>query len=70
MAVTFDFTIVSHTECAGISRVIPQNGEAYNYLVEEAHFTTFSDGSAALFDDAVGDFVSDAGWSQLACEIV
>ena len=70
MAVTYDFTIVSQTEIPGISQVIPQNEDAYNYLVDEAHFTVMQDGSACLFEELIGDFVSDAGWEKLACQIV
>lgn len=69
MSVTFDFRIVD-SNIDGISAVIPQNEEAFSYLIEEAHFTVFSDGSAALFDENVGDFISDAGHAQLCCEYV
>ena len=69
MSVTFDFTIVD-TNIAGISQVVPQNEDAFSYLVEEAHMTVFSDGSAALFDDRIGDFISDAGHAHLCCELV
>ena len=69
LATTFDFTIVD-SNISGISQIVPMNEEAYNYLVEEAHLTTFSDGSAALFDDSVGDFISDAGYAHLCCELV
>ena len=69
MSVTYDFQIVE-SNIAGISQVIPQNEDALRYLVDEAHFTVFSDGTAALFDDGVGDFVSDASWAHLACELV
>ena len=66
---TFDFKIVD-SNIAGIAQVLPQNEEAFNYLVEEAHMTVFKDGSAALFDDSVGDFISDAGHAHLCCEYV
>ena len=69
MSVTYDFRIVE-SNIDGISAVIPQNEEAFSYLIEEAHFTVFSDGSAALFDENVGDFISDAGHAQLCCEYV
>lgn len=69
MAVTYDFTIVS-TNINGISQVLPQNEEAFRYLVDEAHMTVFSDGTAALFDERVGDFISDAGWCHMCCELV
>ena len=69
LATTFDFTIVD-TNISGISQIVPQNEEAYTYLVEEAHLTVFSDGSAALFDESVGDFISDASHAHLCCELV
>ena len=69
MAITFDFQIVD-SNVPGVSQVIPQNEDAFRYLVEEAHFTTFQDGSAALFDDSVGDFISDAGHAHLCCQYV
>jgi len=69
LSTTFDFTIVD-TNIAGISQIIPQNEEAYTYLVEEAHFTVFKDGSAALWDESVGDFISDASYAHLCCELV
>lgn len=69
MAITFDFRIVA-SNIAGISQVVPQNEDAFSYLVDEAHFTVFSDGTAALFDERVGDFISDAGNAHLCCEYV
>lgn len=69
MSVTFDFQIVD-SNIAGISQVVPQNEDAFSYLVEEAHMTVFSDGTAALFDDRIGDFISDAGHAHLCCELV
>ena len=69
LSTTFDFTIVD-TNIAGISQIIPQNEDAYTYLVEEAHFTVFKDGSAALWNEGVADFISDAGWSHLSCELL
>ena len=69
MAITFDFQIVG-TNITGISRVVPQNEDAFSYLVDEAHMTVFKDGSAALFDERLGDFISDAGHAHLCCEYV
>lgn len=69
MSVTFDFTIVA-SNISGISQVIPQNEEAFSYLVDETHLTVFQDGSTALFDERVGDFISDAGHAHLCCEYV
>ena len=70
MTVTFDFTIVSRTDVPGISQVMPQNEEAYNYLVDEAHLHVLQDGSAVLFSDTVGDFISDSAWAHLSCNLV
>ena len=69
MSVTYDFQIVD-SNILGVSQVVPQNEDAFRYLVEEAHFSTFKDGSAALFNENVGDFISDAGYAHLCCELV
>ena len=69
MSVTFDFQIVG-SNIPGISQVIPQNEEAFSYLVDETLLTVFQDGSTALFDERVGDFISDAGHAHLCCEYV
>ena len=69
LATSFDFKIVA-TNIAGISSIEPQNEEALDYLINEAHLTVFSDGSAALFDEKIGDFVSDAGWAHLSANLV
>ena len=69
MSVTFDFQIVE-SNIPGISQVVAQNEDAFRYLVDEAHFTVFEDGTAALFDERVGDFISDAGHAQQCCELV
>ena len=69
MSVTFDFQIVG-SNIAGISQIIAQNEDAFRYLVDEAHMTVFQDGTAALFDERVGDFISDAEQAQLCCEYV
>ena len=69
LATTFDFRIID-SNISGISQIVPQNEDAYNYLVEEAHLTTFKDGSAALFNESVGDFISDAGHAHMCCELV
>ena len=69
LLITFDFQIVD-SNIAGISQIVPQNEEALTYLVEEAHFSTFADGTAALFNENVGDFISDASYAHLCCELV
>ena len=69
MAVTYDFTIVD-SNIPGISQVIPQNEDAFSYLVEETHLTVFQDGSTALFTERVGDFISDAEHAHLCSSYV
>ena len=69
MAYTFDFTIVD-SNVPGIKQIVPQNEEAFSYLVEETMLSVFQDGSSALFDERVGDFISDASWAHFSCELV
>ena len=69
MSVTYDFRITG-SNIPGVSQIIPQTEEGYSYLVEETLLTVFKDGSSALFDERVGDFVSDAGHAHLCCELV
>jgi hypothetical protein len=69
MAVTFDFTIVD-TTLPGVSQVVPQNEDAFSYLVEETQLTVFQDGSTVLFDERLGDFISDAEHAHLCCTYV
>ena len=69
LSTTVDFKIIG-TDIAGISSIEPQNEDALDYLVNEAHLSVFQDGSAALFDDRIGDFISDAGWAHLSTELV
>ena len=69
MSITYDFEIVG-TNLSGVSLVCAQNEDAFRFLIDEAHFTVFSDGSAALFDENVGDFISDAESAHLCCNYV
>ena len=69
MSVTYDFSIIT-TDIPGLSQVVPQNEKALLYLVQEADMTVIEDGSAVLFDEKVGDFISDASWAHMACELV
>ena len=69
MATTFDFTIVD-TLVPGVSQVVPQNEDAFSYLVEETLLTVFQDGSTVLFDERLGDFISDAEHAHLCCTYV
>jgi len=68
MAITYDFQIVA-SNIPGVSQVVPQNEDAFCYLVDEADMQVLKDGSAVLFDDRVGDFISDAGHAHMCCNI-
>ena len=48
--VTSDDFKIAGSNISGVSQVIAQNEEAYNWLIEEAHMTVFADGSSALFE--------------------
>lgn len=70
MATSFDFTIISQTEIPGMSLIVANNEDAFNYLTDEAHMDTIEDGSAPCFDFNIGDFISDSGWEKYSCELV
>ena len=69
MATSYDFTIAD-TGLPGVSQVVPQNEDAFSYLVEETLLTVFQDGSTVLFDERLGDFISDAEHAHLCCTYV
>lgn len=69
ITLSVDFKIIG-TNLAGISSIEPQNEEALDYLINEAHLSVFQDGSSVLFDERIGDFISDAGWAHLSTELV
>ena len=66
LSISFDFEIIG-SNIPGISQIVPQNEDALSYLVEETSFTVFKDGSTALFDERIGDFISDASHAHLCC---
>ena len=68
--VTYDFQIVSNTPVEGVALVMAQNEDAWRYISDELEYHTLSDGSAPLFSEAVGDFISDAEHSQLTCSYI
>ena len=70
MSTTYDFKIISNTTVPGMSLVCALNEDAYNYLTEEVKMATLEDGSAPLFTDNVGDFISDAGWAHLSADLI
>lgn len=70
MATTYDFTIVSNQFINGLSLVMPMNEQAYSYITDELEYTTLKDGSAPVFNEAIGDFICDAEAAHLSCEYV
>ena len=67
MATTYDFEIISNTSIPGLSLVMPLNESAFTYLTEEAELAVLPDGSAPIFTDNAGDFLSDASYAHFAC---
>lgn len=69
MSITYDFQILG-TNLDGVSLVCAQNEDAFRYLVDEVHYTVFEDGTAPLFDERIGDFISDAEHAHLCTQYV
>tara|TARA_R110002050_G_scaffold1968_1_gene12167 strand:- start:49 stop:330 length:282 start_codon:yes stop_codon:yes gene_type:complete len=69
LSISFDFKIVG-SNISGISQIIPLHEDALNYLTEEVQYTVFKDGTAPVWSEEVGDFVSDAGHAHLCCDLV
>ena len=70
MATSVDFQVMVRTDFPGLSYVVAQNEDAFSYLVEETLLTVFSDGSTVLFDERLGDFISDAEHAHFCCTYV
>jgi hypothetical protein len=62
-----DFKILAITEAPGLALIYAQNEEAYQYLIDETNMQTFRDGSAPIYREEVGDWMSDAGWAHFDC---
>jgi len=46
---------------------MPLNETAFTYLTEEAEMAVLPDGSAPIFTDNAGDFLTDASYAHLVC---
>jgi hypothetical protein len=66
---TYDFQIFD-TELLGVSLVCAQNEDAFRYLVDETEYSVFDDGTTPIFEERIGDFISDAEHAHLCCELV
>ena len=67
MSVSFDFTLVS-SGVRGMSLVMSQNEQAYDFLTDEMDMMTISDGSAPLDDNRLSSFAQLAESAHLACD--
>jgi hypothetical protein len=67
MSVSFDFTLVS-SGVRGMSLVMSQNEQAYDFLSDELDMMTISDGSAPLDNNRLSSFAQLAESAHLACD--
>ena len=70
MSITYDFRVIGHTRLPGMSLIVAQNESAFSYLTDECDLNVLPDGSAPVFNDCVGDFISDAENAHLCCDYV
>ena len=70
MATTFDFKILSETKFPGLSLIVANNEEAFDYLKDECKYLHLEDGTVPIFPDFVGDFINDAEHAHLSTEYV
>jgi len=70
LATSFDFKLISESKFHGLSLIIANNEEAFNYLTEECNYLALDDGSVPIFPDFVGDFINDAEHAHLSTEYV
>ena len=68
--VSFDFTIISPSTVPGVSLIVAQNEDAFNYLTDDEDLGYFQDGSVPLDTDRIGDFISDSSWVGFNTELV
>ena len=70
MATSFDFKVISDTKFEGLSLIVANSEQAFNYLTEECKYLHLSDGTVPIFPDFVGDFINDAEHAHLSTEYV
>ena len=49
---------------------MPMNEQAFDYVTGECDYETLKDGSVPLFNDVIGDFISDAESAHFACNYI
>ena len=67
MAITYDFTLLS-SGVPGMSLVMSNNEEAYDFLTGEMDMMTISNGSAPLDNNRLSTFAESAENAHLACD--
>lgn len=70
MSPPVDFLIYGRTDFPGISLILPRTGEAYDYIVEQGDLTIMDDGSTPIPTDLIPEFIEDAGWAKLHCQVM
>jgi hypothetical protein len=70
MTTTYDFTIITNTDVAGMSLVVAQNEDAFSYITQEEEYGYFQDGSVPLSTDRISRFIVDAEQAQLSAALV
>jgi hypothetical protein len=70
LSVSFDFTIISPTNVPGVSLIVAQNEDAFNYLTDDEDLNYLQDGSVPFDSDRIGDFISDSSWVGFNSELV
>ena len=69
MSLIYDFHIDTST-FVGMSLIEPKTEQGYAYLIEETEYPINAEGSSEISKQDVGDFISDATWAHLSCELV
>lgn len=64
---SYDFTILTGQPVKGVSLVVANHEEAFSYLTDELNYHILEDGSCPLFEESIGDFISDAEHAHLSC---
>tara|TARA_Y100000022_G_C13226437_1_gene365123 strand:+ start:709 stop:921 length:213 start_codon:yes stop_codon:yes gene_type:complete len=69
MSSPIDFIIYGSTDFPGISLILPRTGDAYDFIVEQGDLTVMDDGSAPIPSNLIPEFIEDAAWSKLTCQV-
>ena len=63
----YDF-VINESFVPGVVTIHAQHEDAFMYLTQECNYLTHPDGSCPLFEEAAGDFISDAEHAHFACQ--